>query len=524
MQPVPVGIPGELYVGGDGLARGYLYQPELTAEKFVPDPFSKRPGARLYRTGDLARYLPDGNVEYLGRLDNQVKIRGFRIELGEIEAVLKQHPSVVEAVVVAREDQPGDKRVVAYAVLNESAVTGHKLKDFLKEKLPGYMVPSALIVLGSLPLTASGKVDRNALPAPDHIHSDAGNGYLAPRNTLETRLTLIWEKLLRVQHVGVRDNFFELGGHSLLAVQVVSEIRKELGKILPLPAVLQSPTVEQLAEVLSREGPIPECPSMMAQASGSRLPLFWVGINTYLPRYLDPDQTVYGLVSQGEYWNPVIYDSVEELAAHHLEEIRAVQPEGPYLLGGFCFWGLVALEMAQQLFRQGEDVRLLCLVEPSSACLPFKGPDKISSLQHASFASRIKQRMSSLRCTEKIAFILKAIRGRVIRYVKIAACKTSIFWGYPVPLTLSVFYYEVLAREEIAVKYRPQVYPGRAVVFLPGKKTGTHHDWSRLAAGEVLVHEVPGAEHRNIKNEPFVGIWAKQLNSYLDEIRTKKGQ
>ena len=223
-----------MYIGGDGLARGYLNRPELTAEKFIPNPFSDRPGSRLYKTGDLARYLPDGNIEFLGRIDNQVKIRGYRIELGEIETVLRQHPAVRETVVIAREDQPGDKRLAAYVVPDKkSTITTNDLQGFLKKKLPDYMIPSVFVHLDTLPLTVNGKVDHRALPAPDNNTPETGRTYVAPRNKLEIQLTEIWEKILGVHPIGVTDNFFDLGGHSLLAVQLTSEIKKITSKDFP---------------------------------------------------------------------------------------------------------------------------------------------------------------------------------------------------------------------------------------------------------------------------------------------------
>jgi hypothetical protein len=248
---VPIGVPGELYIGGAGLARGYLNRPQLTAEKFVPNPFSAEADARLYRTGDLCRWRADGHLEFLGRLDNQVKLRGFRIELGEIEAVLSQHPSVAQAVVVLREDRPGDKRLVAYCVaaagaaLDVTALTQH-----LRSRLPDYMVPSAFVALAVLPLTPSGKVDRRALPAPDDSRPQMGSVYVAPRTPTEEVLTEIWEKVLNRKPVGVHDNFFALGGHSLLATRIVSQVQQQLNVELPLRAIFMRPTIEGLALLL----------------------------------------------------------------------------------------------------------------------------------------------------------------------------------------------------------------------------------------------------------------------------------
>ena len=243
---MPIGVAGELYLGGAGLARGYLHRPELTAERFIPHPFSEVPGERLYRTGDLARYRPDGNLEFLGRLDHQVKVRGFRIELGEIEAVLGRHPGVQEAVVLAREDSPGEKRLVAYVVAQEGpAPSGSELRGFLRERLPEYMVPSAFVGLPALPLTPNGKVDRKALPAPEG--RGVAEGYVPPCTPTEELLAGIWAEVLRQERVGRQDNFFALGGHSLVAIRVVSRVRDTFGVELPVRCVFESPTVAELS-------------------------------------------------------------------------------------------------------------------------------------------------------------------------------------------------------------------------------------------------------------------------------------
>ena len=249
-QPVPIGVAGELYIGGDGLARGYLNRPELTAEKFIPNSYSSDPEAKLYKTGDLVRYLPDGNIEFLGRIDQQVKLRGFRIELGEIETLLRQHPSVRDVIVLAREDSPGEKRLVAYLVVEEeSTPTTTELRSFLKEKMPDYMVPSAFVILEAFPLTPNGKIDRRALPEP-HIDRQSEEGYMAPRNEVERTIAEIWQALLKIEKVGIHDNFFELGGHSLLATQVISRISRAFGVEASLERLFETPTVAGLADYI----------------------------------------------------------------------------------------------------------------------------------------------------------------------------------------------------------------------------------------------------------------------------------
>jgi amino acid adenylation domain-containing protein len=242
---LPVGVPGELFIGGDGLAREYLKHPKLTAEKFVPHPFSNEPGARLYRTGDLVRYLSDGNIDFLGRMDQQVKIRGFRIELGEIEAVLNEHTAVRESVVLVRDDVPGEKRLVAYVVADSGAIV-NELRSWLRERLPEYFVPTFFIVLDKLPLTANGKVDRRALPAPDQSEL-LKEKLVAPRTPEEEKIAAIWSDVLDIKPIGIQTNFFDLGGHSLLATRVVTRISEAFGIRLPLRALFDSPTIAGVA-------------------------------------------------------------------------------------------------------------------------------------------------------------------------------------------------------------------------------------------------------------------------------------
>jgi non-ribosomal peptide synthetase component F len=254
MEPVPAGVDGELYIGGAGLARGYWDRPDLTAEKFVPDPLGPQPGARLYRTGDQVLWTADGNLEFLGRTDHQVKIRGFRIELGEIEAVLGAHAGVQSVLVLAREDQPGDKRLVAYITEHQRAnVTTSDLRSYLKKKLPDYMVPSHIVILQQMPLMPNGKVDRRALPAPEPGVT-TGHEYTSPRTRTEELLASIWADVLRLRRVGIHDNFFELGGHSLLAMQVVSRIREVFQAELPLSQLFKHATVASLAEKIEEKG------------------------------------------------------------------------------------------------------------------------------------------------------------------------------------------------------------------------------------------------------------------------------
>ncbi|MCG6135476.1 MAG: amino acid adenylation domain-containing protein [Nostoc sp. LLA-1] len=319
LQPVPVGVPGELHIGGAGLARGYLNRPELTQEKFIPNPFGRSRGAeeqgsrgaevlpnsqspipspRLYKTGDLARYLPDGNIEYLGRIDNQVKIRGFRIELGEIEAALSRHPYVQASCVIAREDTPGDKRLVAYIVPQpQVTLTISELRSVLKSKLPDYMVPSAIVILESLPLTPNGKIDRRALPAPESS-SELSDKYVAPHTPIEEILALIWQQVLKVELVGRHDNFFELGGHSLLATQLISRVRSSLKVELPLRSLFAAPTIAQLSpniQRLQQQDIEFAAPPILRRANNAEIPLSYAQQRLWFLDQLEPNSASYNI-------------------------------------------------------------------------------------------------------------------------------------------------------------------------------------------------------------------------------------
>ncbi len=372
-RPVPVGVVGELHIGGALLARGYLNRPELTTGCFVPDPLGPHPEGRLYRTGDLARYLGDGRIEYIGRKDEQVKIRGYRIELGEVESVLGRHPAVDEAVVVAREDS-GETYLVAYVVVRTTEPLHGELRAYLEERLPRYMQPAAIEQLEEFPRLASGKPDRRRLPEVERGRRTEDTPFLAPRLLAQQQLVQIWEELLEPRPIGIRDNFFHLGGHSLLAAQLVSRIEQVFGKRLALSTLFAKPTVEQLAEVLQQEdeGQQGKARVLPVQVDGSRTPLFflhgdWTGGAFYcfaLARACGEDQPFYAL-------EPYTFSrheqtpTVEAVATAHLEAMRRVQPRGPYRLGGFCNGGLLAYEMARQLEAAGEQVEFLGLVNPS---------------------------------------------------------------------------------------------------------------------------------------------------------------
>ncbi len=381
LEPLPIGVSGELYVGGIGVGRGYLGDKQRTEESFVPDPFASDDGARLYKTGDLARYLPDGNLEFLGRLDFQVKVRGFRIELGEIEAVLSRHPAVRMTVVMAREDMPGDKRLVAYVEIQKGqTITAAELKSHLTEHMPVYMVPSAFVLLEKLPLTPNGKIDRRALPMPKLSRDAANNTFIAPTLALHHQLVQIWEDLLGVRQIGIKDNFFELGGESLLAVRLFARIEQVCGKKLPFSTFFAGATIECLATALMEEAKADSrAPVVRVQAgNGSKQPFFylhgdWSAGGFYsleMARYLGPDQPFY-LLEPYQFDGLAVLPTFEAMAAAHLKTMRAIQPDGPYMLGGCCNGGNLSHEIAKQLHAQGQAVDLLVLFNPELRAAPI---------------------------------------------------------------------------------------------------------------------------------------------------------
>jgi len=398
MEPAPVGVWGELYVGGDGVARGYLNAEELTAERFVRDPFSGDAGGRLYKTGDVVRWLADGRIEFQGRMDFQVKLRGFRVELGEIESVLNRHSGVGESLVLLREDTPGDKRLVGYVVRRGGeAVEGAALRVFLKEQLPDYMAPSAIVFLESFPLTANGKVDRRALPAPTGVDLGVG-GVVEPRTSVERALAEIWRAVLKVDRLSIHDNFFDLGGHSLLATQVISQIRDSLGVAIPLRTLFDAQTIATLAERVgahlaaeSAAGQPKEAagdPCVVAlQSEGGKTPFFCatgagavVGYYGPLASCFAGDRPFYGLQDPRLDEADESFPSVEDLAARLIQAIRTVQPQGPYFLGGWSFGGIVAFEMALQLQRQGEVVAFLGLIDTGAPSRQADSPKRSAQL------------------------------------------------------------------------------------------------------------------------------------------------
>ncbi|MGQ0554675.1 MAG: amino acid adenylation domain-containing protein [Nitrospiraceae bacterium] len=364
LKPLPIGVVGELCVAGVGVGRGYLRDPAKTAEVFIPHPLACEPGARLYRTGDTAKYLPNGDIQFLGRMDHQVKVRGFRIELGEIESQLLEHPEVHEAVVVAKEDDRGDKRLIAYV---SGCASGDALRGFLGERLPDYMVPY-VVVLESLPRNANGKLDRRALPEP--TGRDPHRTFVAPRTEIEATVAREWAEVLGLPHVGVHDNFFDLGGHSLLAAQLISRIQRMIGKPIALLDLFQAPTVESLAKRIVSQDETESSSLVVLQAGRGQAPLFCfdptgthVGAYQSVAYALGQERPVYGLPLSwifSEPWNRL---STGLIAARYAVIIQDRQKDGPYLLLGWSNGGAIALAVAQQLERQGQSVDFLGILD-----------------------------------------------------------------------------------------------------------------------------------------------------------------
>ncbi|HEY5075279.1 MAG TPA: amino acid adenylation domain-containing protein, partial [Pyrinomonadaceae bacterium] len=425
----PSEIFGEIAIKSAHVAVGYWRNTEATAAAFSTSPMALgrrlsptvSEGSnvhRIYRTGDMGRRLPDGSIKFEGRKDFQIKIRGFRVELGEIESALAQHAHVRESVVVAKENGTGDKRLIAYVVPREQASINGELREFLKQKLPEYMVPSSFVVLDSLPLTASGKLNRRALPAPDDLNNrQAGQAATssAPKTQTEKLLATIWSDLLEVNEIGVNDNFFEVGGHSLLAVRFFAQVEKRFGKCLPLATLFQAPTIAQLAAILEEglqkdltaewSSLVAISPVEPARDTSSRPPFFCVhalGGNVLeyyaLAHYLGDGQPFYGLQSAGLDRKHAPHTRVEDMAAHYLKEMRELQPAGPYFIGGRSLGGMIAFEMARQLRAQGEEIGLLALLDtyPSGYAKILRDQETLrAGFDRA--VSRTKAHLSNLR-------------------------------------------------------------------------------------------------------------------------------
>ncbi|MUG97754.1 amino acid adenylation domain-containing protein, partial [Scytonema sp. UIC 10036] len=538
LQPVPVGVPGELHIGGAGVARGYLNRTELTKERFIPNPFGS---GRLYKTGDLARYLQSGDIEYLGRIDTQVKIRGFRIELGEIEAVLSQLGDVQANCAIAREDTLGDKRLVAYIVPSiNSETTSQQLRQFLKAKLPEYMVPSAFVLLESLPLTPNGKVDKRALPAPD-LHASDSDTFVAPRNQVELQLTQIWSRILKVDKVGVQDNFFEIGGHSLLIPYLMAQIKQQFGKDIPVSTLFQNPTIEQLATVVQKDLDCSSPSSLVAiQQNGSKPPLFCIpgagGHPFYLynlARCLGDDQPFYSFqVNSLSFDKKSAFPQVEDIASQYIQTLQVVQPVGPYFLAGHSFGGHVAFEMAQQLLHKGHEVALVAILDTTAPFHQSKSTvddwdnakwlsdfAKVMETVYAKNLDISHQTLQSLVWEEQLKYVLERLKNADILP--------------PDDDTTQLNHLVQVMKTDSLVNYVPQqVYPTR-ITLLRASETSVEEPtsqlppeilqdsawgWSDFAAEPVDVYFVPG-NHITMMTQPHVHVLAERLKACIQQAR-----
>lgn len=542
LHPVPIGMPGEMYVGGVGLARGYHHRPDLTAEYFITHPFINEPDTCLYKTGDLARYRPDGEIEFLGRVDNQVKIRGFRIELEEIELVLRQHPSVRDAFVLARGDIPGDKRLVAYVTTHrEHVCTSRDLRHFLKDRLPEYMIPTAFVQLDMLPLTPNGKIDRHALPAPTTARDSDNDDYFPPTSMLHHQLIAIWQDLLYTQPIGITDNFFYLGGHSLLAARMVARIEQVCGRKLPLTTLFAGPTIAQIAEALQREeGPRPRTPLVALQLGKSRRPFFFLhgdptGGAFYcfqLARSLGAEHPFY-VLEPYRFDDMPVPPSMETMAAAHIEALRTVQAEGPYTIGGWCDGGLMAYEIAQQLQAQGQVVDLLLLIEPAVVSL-------FSKLLHHSIC-RIN-RLLRLGEEKQLAWFLRlftmyeAVRLQPRRIWE-SRLEKRLEKGQPGPKSKKVWFalpgFRTIfpAKEElhhnyrnlynwVSLEYKVRPYPGK-ITIVWARDERSRGIWKHKAeeGPQVEFYFTPGT-HMTCRTE-YLGELAELFGRCIREARNE---
>jgi amino acid adenylation domain-containing protein len=523
-EPLPVGVFGELCLGGSGVGRGYLNQPEATAEKFVADMFSGEAGGRLYRTGDLARWNERGTLEFQGRIDHQIKVRGYRIELGDIEAALSAHEGVRQCAVVVREDQPGDQRLAAYIVVEPKAeMDWQKLRRYLQARLPDYMVPTAFVALESLPLTPSGKLHRQALPIPPR-DSLVVDQKLEPRDSTETYLKQIWENVLGVHNISIRDNFLDLGGHSVNAITLCARISKAYGTNVPVRAIYDAPTVEQMAAFLRQEIALsPPSSTIPIQPHGSHRPLFCVHpagglVHCYvtLARYLGRDQPLYGIQSRGldEGQEPIT--KIELMADLYIQDLRRIQPKGPYQIIGLSMGALVAFEMALQLIAAGEDVSFLGLLD--GAC----HADLLDFYAEGWERSLLEWEQEYIIVNAEIELGIPPDQMRQLEweealthYVEGVKLRDKL----PSDITVAQFrrFLRTFATNSRAGRsYRPKPYQGRISLFRTEIAEGDDdtYGWRQFALGGVDVYPLPG-QHGNFIAEPNVQLFSKMLKTCI---------
>jgi amino acid adenylation domain-containing protein len=547
MMPVPTGVPGELYVGGVGVGRGYLGKPELTSASFVCDPFSGETGSRLYRTGDVVRYRRDRELEFLGRCDYQVKIRGFRIEMGEIESELHKHSGVKDAVVVAWESETGEKRLIAYVVPTAGEeITGSDLREHLQRSLADYMVPSAFVTVDEIPLTVNGKVDRKALlGVGDKIdqkrllqlaleQESKTKEFIPPRNILEGQLAVLWEEVLEVRPIGVRDSFFDIGGHSLLAVRLMSRIQQWFGQDLPLSVLFQCPTIEQLARVMSEQFDSDSASPLVAlQPNGSKRPFFCVHPATgnifgyiRLAHHLGIDRPFFGLQDPKLFGEGSVDAAIADIASSYIKAIREVQPEGPYLLGGWSFGGLAAFEMAQQLRKQGQQTALLVIIDASS---PVHQLRRFTSADAAQILSILAMEMAPGTATDSRSLVenLRRLPARELQVKYVVDYVKEHNDSLVIPSYADKYLQRCLELFESRIKagkqYMPQLYLGpitllradERILQIEGEAADATLGWQELSAEPVKVHVVPG-NHATLVREPHVESLARQLTLLME--------
>lgn len=530
---VPIGVWGELYIGGNGLARGYLNRPELTAERFIANPFSTDANSRVYRTGDRVRWRADGTLEFHGRLDNQVKLRGFRIELGEIESALLEHEGVAQCVVLLREDFPNDKRLVAYWV-TRSGNQDLDLRAFLLSRLPNYMVPSAFVRVESLPVTTSGKIDRKSLPAPERLRLDSDADYVAPRNTFEQSLAEIWSEALHIDRIGIHDNFFELGGHSILAVQVCAAIERRLSRRVPLALFFGAPNIRVLAESIADETAIEGAITIVPlQTSGSRAPLILMPSMSGLPlpqknplAGLDLDRPLFavGLRDPTPPWSETA--TLPEIARYFVDALGNTKFVDPPHILGYSFGGMLAYEVARQLQKANIAVGLLLIIDT--------GPEQLrGGLQRISVRYLLRFFANVMPWAMNFAFNTTASQKVYELRRKLGSWRrrfSDTVARQPVARHLEdamdTRHLPAQFRNCMETNYRafksyvPGPYAGRLVLFRakmrPLFRAFTPDlNWGQIVSGGIEVIQIPG-NHGNILQEPHVRVLAAQVQAVLD--------
>ena len=524
-EPVAANEPGELYLGGACLARGYLNQPALTQERFVSDPRVAEGSGRLYRTGDLGRQLPDGNIEFLGRMDGQVKVNGVRVELGEIEASLHLHPAVKEAAVVARQSDGGDKRLTAYIVTQPGkSVTSTQLRAFLKRKLPALMLPSVFSRLETLPLTPNGKVDRRALPEPVQMEDDAASALKQPQTPLQMSLQLVFERFLKRRPIGIDTSFFELGGDSLQALNLIIEVERVTRRKLTLGILYQAPTIEALARVIEEQSATQWSSLVPLQPLGDEQPLFLVhsmpgdvlGYGSVV-FHLGTGQPCYGLQSLAFHRPDQAHARVEQMAAYYVRLIRAQQPAGPYFLGGWCYGGIIAVEMALQLLAAGEQVAFLGLIET-----PATPPGWTHLRYYArrlALLLRMRPKDLGVYLREKIKYYRGLKKANQLRFQRVepsprrSAAEVEASNRYLERLELV---YQ--ANSDALRYYRSRFYPGKITLFNaveqdPALIHDPQYGWVGLAR-EIETHVIAG-NHDTILMEPQARTLADRISEGL---------